>query len=137
IRPTLSARCQDEGICCAVDFWEHRMRSRAQETNLVGYPNTPHKVAQAITFGTLTNDYKIEVRQLAHRFNHTIMPLAFDKMADRQQRRARQRQLLARDPSIGRAEHGKIDPIAEHFDTVRHSTEMHHRPFHRLTARDD
>ena len=76
------------------------MRSETQKANLAGYSRTPREVTEGFALGALTNDHKIEVWEPAHRFDHTIMPLALDQVANGKQSRARQPQVLARHPEI-------------------------------------
>jgi hypothetical protein len=113
------------------------MRSGAQEANLIRYPNTLRKVAECLALRTLTDDYKVEVRQLAHRFDYTIVPLGLDQVAHGKQSRARQPQPPAGYAPIGRAEQRKIDPVAQHLDTVCYSAEIDQRAFQGLADRDD
>lgn len=82
ISPTFSARRQDKGIRRTVYFGEHLMRSGAQQANLIRYSNASRKMTECLALRALTDYYKIEVRQLPHRLDYTIVPFALDQMAD-------------------------------------------------------
>ena len=137
VGPTFARRGEHQQIGGAVQLGERGVRSLAEEPDTVGDAELPRRCLQRGAFGPFADDHQRHVRQISQRLDHQAVALALDQVADGDQRRPNEAELLARPGAVHRVEHRQVDAVAHHpHMRVRH-TERDEGILERLRNGDD
>ena len=118
-------RDEQKKVGGAINPGELVLRHPAEEADTVGDIALPRRPLDRFSFGSFADNYEFEFRQPGQRFDHQLVALEGDKIADREQCPTGQAESLPRRVAIVRAESHEVDAIAQHPDPRGGNTELY------------